>query len=83
MKITVMLFANLKDIAGKGSIELELPDGASVKELKAAVSGISEKLGEVISKGTILVALNQEMALDSDKLKDGDEVGLLPPFSGG
>ena len=81
MNVKVLFFANLKDIAGQASLEIEVEDGATVSDVKTIIVESFPKLKEVIEK--IFISLNQEMAVKDDILKDGDEVGLLPPFSGG
>ena len=81
MKITVLLFASLKDIAGKGRLEIEI-DG------KCSVENLSKKLYQLYPKveafdNSVRIALNQEFVEDDIELKDGDEVAYLPPVSGG
>ncbi len=80
--VTVKLFAILKDKAGSG--ELRIPDNlATVGELLREVSRLYPELADVISRGRLLVSVNREFAKQDARLKDGDEVGLMPPFSGG
>jgi molybdopterin synthase catalytic subunit len=80
--ITVKLFALLKEKAGSG--ELRIPDGPStVGELLREVSSRYPALSEIISGGRLLISVNEEFAKQDTPLKDGDEVGLMPPFSGG
>ena len=71
------LFAGLREMAGAGRRELELADGAAVKDVWAALGlpgGEPEGL---------LYAVNREYAPAGRTLADGDEVGLIPPVSGG
>ena len=71
------LFAGLRELAGAGRRELELADGAAVKDVWAALGlpgGEPEGL---------LYAVNREYAPAGRTLADGDEVGLIPPVSGG
>ncbi len=81
MRIRVLLFGQLKDIVGKSEDFLELQPGASVSSLLAhygerfpGIQGLA---------GSIACAVNQEYAAASRELREGDEVGLLPPVSGG
>ena len=83
MKVTVKLFAGLKDKAGTGNMDMELPGGATVGELAGLLSERYPALKEVLEGRKVFISLNQEMAKREDILKEGDEVGLLPPFSGG
>lgn len=80
--ITVKLFATLKDKAG--SSELRMPGGAAtVGDLLSELSQKYPPLAEIISQGRLMISVNQEFAKQDAPLKDGDEVGLMPPFSGG
>ncbi len=70
------LFAGLRERAGWSARELELPDGAKVKDVWAGL-----ELGE--QPRGIHYALNKGYADKSAALTDGDEVALIPPVSGG
>jgi len=80
MQVRVLFFGILKDIAGKASEEVSLPEGATVRDLLSRYAQ-EAKLKAVL--GSIAVALNQEYAAPATRLHDRDEVGLLPPVSGG
>jgi molybdopterin converting factor subunit 1 len=79
MRVRVLYFGVLKDVMGRGRAEMELEDGASVTELLEIHRGMA---GAGVWD-SIAVAVNQEYARAGDLLKDGDEVALLPPVSGG
>ena len=83
MKITVRLFANLKELAGRDALEMEMNEGANVEALVALISAKLPQLEEILGKKAVFISVNQEMAKNKDILSEGDEVGLLPPFSGG
>jgi molybdopterin synthase catalytic subunit len=76
VKVSVKLFAGLRERAGWSARELELPDGAKVKDVWAEL-----ELGE--QPRGIHYALNKGYADKSAVLADGDEVALIPPVSGG
>ena len=81
MRIRVLLFGQLKDIVGRPEELLDLEAGARVS---AVVSLYGERFPEF--RGlvpSIACSVNQEYAVASALLQDGDEVGLLPPVSGG
>jgi molybdopterin synthase catalytic subunit len=80
MQVRVLFFGMLKDAAGKASDEVSLPEGATVGDLLSHYAQ-DTKLQRLLS--SIAVALNQEYAAPSAELRDHDEVGLLPPVSGG
>jgi molybdopterin converting factor subunit 1 len=79
MRVTVLYFGVLKDLMGQRSVVMEVAEGASVGEL-LALHRVDGRAGVWDS---IAVAVNQEYARSEDLLKDGDEVALLPPVSGG
>jgi len=81
MRVRVLFFGMLKDASGKRSDEIEIEDGATLRDLlaqcAARIPGLKESLG------SLAVAVNQQYAGPDTKLKAGDEVALLPPVSGG
>jgi len=81
MQIRVLLFGQLKDIVGKSEESLQLTDGATVRSLVTHYGQRFPAFGGLAA--SIACSVNQEYATGSAVLKDGDEVGLLPPVSGG
>jgi molybdopterin converting factor subunit 1 len=81
MRVRVLFFGILKDLAGKSSDSLDLADGASVCEVLEHYGEQSPRLKEALA--SIAVAVNREYAGAGTVLKSGDEVALLPPVSGG
>jgi molybdopterin converting factor subunit 1 len=79
MRVTVLYFGVLKDLMEHRSMVIELAEGASIGELLALHRGS----GKASVWDSIAVAVNQEYAQAGYVLKDGDEVALLPPVSGG
>jgi MoaE-MoaD fusion protein len=76
VQITVRLFAGLRELAGTGRQELELPDSASVGDVWPALELGAEPAG-------LLYAVNRAYAERETELSEGDEVALIPPVSGG
>ena len=80
--ITVRLFALLKEKAGSAELTVtERP--ATVRELLAVIGRDRPALREALECGRILMAVNHEFVQLDAPLKDGDEVAVMPPFSGG
>lgn len=76
--IHVLLFAELQERVGKDVIQLN-ETFLTVRELK-------EKMEQQFSLGdlhSVMVAVNEEYAIDEDPIKAGDTVALIPPVSGG
>jgi molybdopterin synthase catalytic subunit/molybdopterin converting factor small subunit len=81
MRIRVLLFGQLKDIIGRQEDSLELEPGVS---LSAVMTHYAQRFP--VFQGltaSIACSINQEYAPLSSVLHEGDEVGLLPPVSGG
>jgi molybdopterin converting factor subunit 1 len=80
--ITVKLFAILKDKAGRADLSLAFSSG-TVETLLRQVSHEYPALSDILSCGGIMVSVNQEFVKMDAAVRDGDEVALMPPFSGG
>jgi molybdopterin converting factor subunit 1 len=81
MVITVRFFATLRDRAEDDTVDLVLPNEASVGQLLSQLAENYPALDPALSSA--LVAVNHEFAFQEDLLADGDEVALFPPVSGG
>ena len=82
MTVTVRLFAILRERAGRDSVEIELPEGATVDdafERLAAAPG----LGELVGRMPLRMAVNREYASAGTTIAPGDELAVIPPISGG
>jgi molybdopterin synthase catalytic subunit len=81
MQVRVLLFGVLKDLAGRSSDVISLPDQATAANvLDHYARTFADKKGLLTS---IAISVNQEYAAADCLLHPGDEVGLLPPVSGG
>jgi molybdopterin synthase catalytic subunit len=80
--ISVKLFAILKDRAQKDELLLELAAG-TVSDVLEQVTQVCPVLSDFIKPGRIMVSVNQEFVKKDATIKDGDEIALMPPFSGG
>ncbi|ADB53927.1 molybdenum cofactor biosynthesis protein MoaE [Conexibacter woesei] len=78
MHVRIRLFAMLRERAGTAELELELPEGARVRDALAAppVAALAAGL-------PLVLAVNREYADDDAPLAPGDELALVPPVSGG
>ena len=75
MKVSVRLFAVLRERAGSEHIELELADGATVRDAIAALP--------VAAGVPVVMAVNREVVGEDVVLRPDDELALIPPVSGG
>jgi molybdopterin converting factor subunit 1 len=82
MVVSVRLFAMLREAARRDELDVELADGATAGDLVDAVAR-DAGLGAVVQPGRVVVAVNREYVRAGHRLRDGDEVALIPPVSGG
>src|SRR3954453_3760851 len=80
MRLTVRLFAGLRERAGTDRLEVDVPDGATVADLLGAMA--ATPVGPLAPRSCV-VALNRVYAAPGDAIAPGDEVALVPPVSGG
>jgi molybdopterin synthase catalytic subunit len=81
MRVRVLFFGMLRDLSGKSSDSIDLPEGASVRDLLAECERTIPRLKE--SLPSLALAVNEQYAAADTTLQPGDEVALLPPVSGG
>ncbi|MGB9236244.1 MAG: molybdenum cofactor biosynthesis protein MoaE [Terriglobales bacterium] len=81
MQIRVLLFGVLKNVVGQSSEILNLPEGSRVDNVLAHYAGRFPQFEAI--RPALAVSLNQEYSRTDRPLVPGDEVGLLPPVSGG
>jgi len=81
--ITVKYFASLRSVAGKEEEQFSMGSETTLEKLSEEISKTTPKLGEMIKRKKIIVSVNMDMVQPGTVIKDGDEIALLPPFSGG
>lgn len=80
--VKVKLFAMLRERAGGGEFSIETKDGATVDEVAAQLAE-QAGLGDMLTRMTVVTAVNREYVSGDTRLSDGDELALIPPVSGG
>jgi molybdopterin converting factor subunit 1 len=81
MRVTIRLFARLRDLAGSSELVRDVPDPATVQTVWSALVGEMPTLREY--ERTMSVAVNADYSKMSASVREGDEVAFLPPVSGG
>lgn len=83
--VTVLYFARLREALGVASEQIGLPDGAATASgLLELLRGRGEAWTRELGEGRpFRIAVNQDMATSAAPLRDGDEVALFPPVTGG
>jgi molybdopterin synthase catalytic subunit len=81
MKVNILFFGPARELTGFEREHVEIAPGETVGELQARYESRFPRLRGM--SGSLLAAVNQEVAERSHILQDGDEVAFLPPVSGG
>ncbi len=81
MQIEVLYFAILRERLKLDHETVELPDGASVAEVRAAVGARHPEIASLLPR--VQAAVNRSWVADDHRVADGDELALLPPVAGG
>ncbi len=81
MRVTVRLFARLRDIAGAGDLTREAQAGATVADVWRELVAEFPEMARYES--SVSSAVNADYARMTVAIADGDEIAFLPPVSGG
>ncbi len=81
MKVNIRLFAGLHELLGQRNVALELTDGATVADLRTRLAQDFPVVAPYLT--TLVCAVDEEYAPSEHRLRDGDEVAIIPPVSGG
>ena len=81
MRVTVRLFARLRDIAGAADLVRDVPPGSTAHVVWDGLAQEFPDFGAYTD--AISTAVNEEYARLDAELADGDEIAFLPPVSGG
>jgi molybdopterin converting factor subunit 1 len=81
LRVKVLFFGRLKEIAGRTQDSLELAPDADIESLFANYASRYPELRQY--RPSLVASCNQEFAPWNTVLHAGDEVAFLPPVSGG
>jgi MoaE-MoaD fusion protein len=81
MQVRVLFFGILKDLVGKASDSISLPENATLGDVLSYYQQVIPRLKDMAA--SLAMSVNQEYAGPATRLKPEDEVALLPPVSGG
>jgi len=81
MRVSVRLFASLRDTAGEDPVSLELQAPATAEDAWRALVARHPALAP--RRASLAAAVNRQYASFGDAVADGDEIAFIPPVSGG
>lgn len=81
MNITVLYFAAVREKLGKKSEDIRIEEGDSLNKVMEILSSRYEFIAEMDK--SLMVAVNRTYCDRDFILRDGDEIALIPPVSGG
>jgi molybdopterin converting factor small subunit len=81
MRIRVRLFAVAKQAAGRDAVDVDLPEGATIEDLRRQLGSRIPQLSGLVAQMTF--AVNARYADDGTAIPPDAEVACIPPVSGG
>lgn len=81
MKITVLLFASVREQCGRSAVELDLPAATRVEAVLDHLITDATRVRQW--RACLMFAVNNCYVASSLELREGDVVALIPPVAGG
>ena len=81
MKVQVQFYAQLRDLVGIRELEVNLPQGATVRELLEKI--YAQKPDLRAHDKSILIGAGLEFVDRNYNVKPGEEIAIMPPVQGG
>lgn len=81
MTIRVLLFAGVKELLQSDAVTLELPDSATIADVRKAIIAVANNNSELLLR--CMFAVDSEFASDETPVTAQNEIACIPPVSGG
>jgi molybdopterin synthase catalytic subunit len=81
MNVSVRVFAGMRECLGKREVEVQLQEGSTIADLHDQLAQTYPEVASYLA--TIVSAVHEEYVPNEHQLREGDEVALIPPVSGG
>jgi molybdopterin converting factor subunit 1 len=81
MKVRLLFFAVLRDIAGTDAAEWSLDEGTTASDVWQRLRGAYAQLSDYTQPP--MIAVNESYAGPETVLREGDELAFIPPVAGG
>ena len=84
MTVRILFFGSLREALGE-SLDLELPENATLSGLRARLSAdLPSAQASALNEPDVRIALNQDLVHDESlAINDGDEIAFMPAVTGG
>ncbi|TNJ37750.1 MoaD/ThiS family protein [Prosthecochloris vibrioformis] len=79
MDINVKCFASARELLQRSELVLTLADGATIDDVERAIRALSPELGKM----PFMLAHNKAYPEAGTPVREGDELAIIPPVSGG
>ena len=80
-EVLVKFFASARDIVGKKDLQMEIEKDSKVEDI---MDDIFEKYPDLKDmEDQLLISVNKDRTDKGEILKDGDEIAVMPPVTGG
>jgi molybdopterin synthase catalytic subunit len=81
MRVTLKLFAAVRDAIGQNEVVIELPEDAKITNVRSALCAMHPQLRFLVERA--MFAIDARYAQDDDIVAEGSDVACIPPVSGG
>ena len=81
MNVRVRLYAAARQAAGHDHLDVELPEGATIGDLRSTMVQRLPEIAELIAR--VMFAVDAEYAADTAEIPPNADVACIPPVSGG
>jgi MoaD family protein len=81
MKVRVQFYAQLRDLVGMRQLDVDLAEGVTVRDLLEQIYAQQPKLRA--HDKSILIGAGVEFVDRNYKIRQGDEIAIMPPVQGG
>jgi sulfur-carrier protein len=81
VNVRVQMFAVARQLSGRDAVQLELPIGVTLRDLRVALAAEVPALEQLMPH--LLFAINADYASDETLITASDDIACIPPVSGG
>ncbi len=81
VEVLVKFFASARDAVGKKNLEMKIERGSRVRDIMESLFNDHPELKDM--EDQLLISVNKDRTGKEEELKDGDEIAVMPPVTGG